>query len=220
MRTERDWCEILVRCYARAETAARWAPVFAECIQPGTFSAGDSEVDDFLGQVLHESGGLEKMEENLNYSAQALMQIFGRHRISEADCYRLGRIDGKQKADAVAIANTIYGGPWGAEKLGNTEPGDGWDFRGSGLVQVTGKRNAGVLAAAMGESDVRAFAGRLRTDPRTALKASILWWEGNVPDSIMGNIARVTKRVNGGSLGLDDREKRTMAAAIATQRFS
>lgn len=94
----------------------------------------------FLGQLHVESAGFTALRENLNYSVQGLLATFGRHRISEADARRLGRAPGRP-ADQEAIANCIYGGPWGRANLGNTQPGDGWRFRGGGRKQLTGRAN-------------------------------------------------------------------------------
>jgi putative chitinase len=100
----------------------------------------------FLANVGHESLGLKKTVENLNYRSSALISQFGRHRISIADANRYGRsADGSRPANQEEIANCIYGGPWGRLNLGNTQPGDGWKFRGEGLLQYTGRGNARAL---------------------------------------------------------------------------
>jgi putative chitinase len=210
MRSASDWNRILVQCQVKPLTAAKWAGAFAVEILPGTFSAGDAEVDDFLGQVLHESGMLERLEESLNYSVEALLAKFGRHRISEADARRFGRTAG-QPANQRMLANILYGGAWGATNLGNTQPDDGWNFRGSGLVQATGRRNIEMIGKAIG-IDLLKNPDLLRKDPAIALRASIAWWERRIPDSVMGDTVRVSKLVNGGTLGLEERQKLTKAA--------
>lgn len=98
----------------------------------------------FLANVGHESKRLAASVENLNYKATALIEMFGRHRISEGLANKYGRREG-QLANQQGIANTIYGGEWGAKNLGNTEPGDGWKFRGHGWIQNTGRSNARAL---------------------------------------------------------------------------
>jgi putative chitinase len=73
-----------------------------------------------------------------------LLNTFGRHRISRADAEKLGRRPGEPAlpiARQRAIANIIYGGDWGRDNLGNTEPDDGWQFRGRGLAHITGRTN-------------------------------------------------------------------------------
>ena len=215
MKTPSQWNDILVQCQVRPTTAARWAEHFSSIILSDTFSAGESELDDFLGQILHESGGLEHVEENLNYSADALIAKFGRHRISIEDAKKYGRT-ATQKANQKMIANCLYGGGWGLKNLGNIELEDGWICRGSGLIQVTGLRNLTNLAQKIDwNKDPRELAEALRQDKEIALKVSVLWWEGNIPDSIMGDIVKVSKRVNGGKIGLAHRTELTDKAEDA-----
>lgn len=79
------------------------------------------------------------VSESLNYSTQGLLNNF-KGRISAADAARFGR-SSSHPANQEAIANLVYGGEWGRERLGNTQPGDGWRYRGRGLVQITGRAN-------------------------------------------------------------------------------
>ncbi len=107
-----------------------------------------------LATAWHETGGnMKPNTENLNYSSQALLRKFGRHRISAEDAMTFGRKQGERalsQARQRKIANTIYGGPWGKKNLGNTEPNDGWDFRGRGMDHCTGRRNYRVTGEAIG----------------------------------------------------------------------
>lgn len=192
------WVEVLTACGVKQSTAARWAPVFAAEIRDGTFSAGAAELDDFLGQVLHESSMLERMEESLNYSAERMCVVWPSRFPTAADAQPYARSPER-------LANKVYGG-----RLGNTAPGDGFRYRGRGLVQVTGKDNYAVVSKALGIDLVAAPDQLLQ--PAIALRASIAWWERNIPDSVMGDIVRVTKRVNGGTVGLDHRAQLTRAA--------
>lgn len=204
MRTAADWTRILIECGVHLTTAAKWAPVFADLIGPDTFSAGDSELDDFLGQILKESGKLEKTEEGLSYSAERLMAVWPKRFPTLGDAQPYAR-------SPEALANRVYGG-----RLGNVNPGDGWMFRGGGLIQVTGRGNVEALMPVIGwDGTAEELAHSLRTDPATALRASILWWEGNVPDGVMGDIRKVTKAVNGADLGLAERQDLTDKAGDA-----
>ena len=85
----------------------------------------------FLSQVLTETGGLKRIDENMNYSYKALMRVFSRRTVSEADARRIA---GKPRE----VANWVYGA-----RLGNRgrNTNDGWDFRGSGFIQLTGRDN-------------------------------------------------------------------------------
>jgi putative chitinase len=201
MKTQAEWVRILQQCQVKAATAARWAPVFAAEVKPGTFSAGIGELDDFLGQVLHESGMLERIEENLNYGAARMCQVWPTRFPTAASAASF-------VGNPVALANKVYGG-----RLGNTQPGDGWRFRGRGLVQVTGRDNYATVGKALGLD----LAGNpdMLAQPAIALRASIAWWERKIPDSAMGDVRRITKLVNGGKHGLDDRGRLAALAAKA-----
>lgn len=196
-RSERDWLRILTGLAVKPATASVWAPIFSKVIRPGTFSAGDDEIDDFLGQVLHESSHLEKLEENLYYKTPGrLMAVWPSRFKSLADEARYLR-------NPEALANKVYGG-----RMGNVRPGDGWRYRGSGLIQITGADNMRAVQAATG-IPVFDNPDLLRRPSAEALRVCIAWWEGNIPDSIMGDVVRVTKRVNGGTIGLAERQDLT-----------
>lgn len=93
-----------------------------------------------LATVHRETGGkYQPITESLNYSVEGLKSNFGRHRISVEDAERFGRYEG-HRAEQEKIGEVLYGGEWGAKNLGNTERGDGFKFRGRGLVQTTGRR--------------------------------------------------------------------------------
>ena len=192
MTAPRDWFAILMRLGVKRATAARWAPVFAEVIKPGTFSQNDSELDDFLGQILHESQHLERLEESLYYKTPGrLMAIWPSRFKSLAD-------EKPYRENPKGLAGKVYGG-----RMGNVNPGDGWKYRGRGLIQVTGRDNYAALELLL-RLDLLSTPDLL-LHPAVALRASIAWWEGNVPDAIMGNVARVSKAVNGGTVGLAER---------------
>lgn len=189
MKTPSEWNDILIQCQVRPVTAAKWAEIFSATILSDTFSRAD-EVDDFLGQILHESGMLEKLEENLNYSAGALMRTWPTRFNSETAI--------QYARDPIRIANKVYGG-----RMGNTAPGDGWKYRARGLIGVTFLDNYKAVGDALGIDLVEN--PDMLAQPEWALKSAIAWWEGNIPDAIMGDTVRVSKRVNGGTIGLDHR---------------
>lgn len=86
---------------------------------------------------------MEPVSENLNYSKSAVSKNFGAHRRQGIPISKLAR-------NPELLANTVYGGDWGAKDLGNTKDGDGWKFRGRGYPQVTGRANYEKLAAITG----------------------------------------------------------------------
>jgi putative chitinase len=203
MKTASQWLEILIGCGVKASTAVRWADSFSVEVVESAFSKGKDEIDDWLAHVLHESAKLEQLEENLNYKAEALVTLFGRHRISEENAFKYGRT-ATQKANQPMVANCIYGGVWGFENLGNTEPGDGWKYRGRSCLQITGRSNYRLAGQVIGVDLISD--PDLLLHPKNALLASILWWEKKISDSIIGNVRLTTKAVNGGLLGIEERE--------------
>ena len=202
-RSAADWVRILTELGVKPGTAVKWSGIFAEVIQPGTFSKGDGELDDFLGQVLHESAHLEKLEEGLYYKTPGrLMAIWPTRFKTHADEVPFLR-------NPEALANKVYGG-----RMGNTKPGDGWRHRGGGLIHCTGADNYRALQKATG-IPVFDRPELLRSITAECLRVCIAWWEGNVPDSVMGNVVKVTKVVNGGAHGLAERKALTDEAGEA-----
>lgn len=151
----------------------------------------------FLCNIGVETGGLSSINESLNYSVDGLMKTFGRHRISAADCKKYGRTK-TQPANQEMIANIIYGGEWGAKNLGNTEPGDGWRYRGGGILQNTGRAN---YRRAGFENNPEAL-----RNPDSALEAALSFWTQNNLNAIAdtGSVPAVRKCINGGSHGLEE----------------
>lgn len=161
----------------------------------------------FIAQCGHESCGFTRMQESLNYSVRGLVSNFGRHRISLADADRYGRKSG-QAADQEALANILYGGDWGRKHLGNTQPGDGWAFRGYGLIHLTGRGNWTKFARAMGITVGEALA-YARTNEGAAMSAGWFWHEyGLNALADTPGITDETRRINGGEKGLEDRRTR------------
>lgn len=185
-----EWNHILIQCQCKPITAAIWSEVFAAVVGENTFRS-EADLCAFLGQVLHESAHLERLEENLNYSAERLCAVWPKRFPTVADAQPYAR-------NPEALANHVYGG-----RLGNMQPGDGWRYRGRGLVQVTGRDNYAAVEKLSGLSAVAN--PDLLAQPLPALQASVAWWPRNVPASILGDPEAVTKAVNGGTIGLDDR---------------
>jgi putative chitinase len=216
IRTAAQWAGILSVCGVAATTTARWAEPFAEAVNTGAFSKGDDDVRDWLPEILWESMLLERLEENLNYAAEALVSVFSIHRITPAQAMQVGRITGKQSADPRAIANIVYGGAWGRANLGNIYPDDGWTFRGRSPIQITGRANYERVGDLIGQNLVGI--PDLLSQPTFALEACIGWWEDRIPDSMLGETTSIRKRVNGGSLGLAEVKALTDRAAAAMRQ--
>lgn len=187
-RSPAGWLGILQLCGVDSGAAARWSPILSEVIVDGCFSSGERELPDFLGTILVESQRLTRLVENLNYTTpQRLMAVWpSRFKSVEQATPYLG--------NPKKLADYVYG-----SRLGNIN-GDGYTYRGSGLVMVTGLDNFRAVERLTG-IPVVANPDLLRT-PKPALELSLAWWEGKVPDSVMGDRRKVRKAVNGGDIGL------------------
>jgi putative chitinase len=154
----------------------------------------------FIGQCMHESNGFKTLTENLNYSARALMATWPSRFPNEEEANKYARQPEK-------IANKVYGGRMGN---GPEETGEGWKYRGRGIKQLTGKDNYERCGSGLGVDLVSNPDWLL--DPKYAtLSAGWFWNKHNLNDLADKNdIETMTKRINGGLLGLDARK-----AAIA-----
>lgn len=165
----------------------------------------------FISQCAHESRDFTALQENLNYSKGALERVFGRY---------FG--EGKRNAAEYArnpekIANYVYMDEYRSKRgaLGNTQPGDGWRFRGKGLKQLTGRSNVEGFAKDYGMSADEASEW---LETKEGALASALWfWDKNGLNEIAdtGSVKAATKRINGGDIGLADRQRRYATAVQA-----
>jgi len=177
----------------------------------------------FLGQIHVESGGFTRVVESLNYAADALINGFGRHRISVADAKKFGRIDEKvrqrtgwrlpdQAAQPNPIANILYGGEWGRANLGNVASGDGWRFRGRGLKQLTGRDNYRRFSLHWLGTDELLLRPDRVAEPDGAVASAIWFWQDRGLSNLVrqgASVEAVTKKVNGGQKGLAQRKEWT-----------
>lgn len=151
----------------------------------------------FLAQVMHESNSFKNLNENLNYSAQGLMRTWP-SRFPDLD------VAEKFEHNPEKIANKVYAG-----RMGNIEEGDGWKYHGRGLIQLTGRENYanfGLNAAV----DVLSNPDLLATPEYASLSAGWYWNKRNLNDlADKMDIEGITKKINGGTLGLEDRKART-----------
>jgi putative chitinase len=148
----------------------------------------------FIGQCMHESGGFKHLKENLNYSARALMNTWP-SRFPDADTAE------KFERQPEKIANKVYSG-----RMGNTEDGDGAKYIGRGLIQLTGKDNYRAFGEAIGEDLVAN--PQLVEQPRYAALSAGWFWNKRGLNALADamDIETLTKRINGGSIGIDDRK--------------
>lgn len=159
-------------------------------------------VSHFLSQIIHESGSFKFVEENLNYSSDALKKTFNIYKNNP------GLADQHHRKPEL-IANHAYSNRMGN---GGPESGDGWKFRGRGLIQLTGKNNYTDYNQHT-DNNVISNPELVATDPLEACNVAGWYWdrenlnaltdEGSTIDEVI----KITKRINGGTNGLEDRIK-------------
>jgi putative chitinase len=173
-----------------------WYEALALCLPDYDINT-PQRVAAFIAQCAHESGGFKFLKENLNYKAASLTKVWPRYfpNMEIAQQYA-----NKQEM----IANRAYGGRMGN---GPEASGDGWKFCGRGLIQLTGRSNYQAFADSI-ETDVEEIPAYLGTF-EGAVQSACWFWESNKLNqwADAGDILTLTKRINGGTLGLEDRKK-------------
>ena len=172
----------------------------------------------FIAQTAHESGGYTMLSENLNYRATTLAACWP-NRFAEVGPDKKPKKDAQGKliptkvAEAISgkpelIANLVY-----SSRMGNgpAESGEGWKYRGRGLKQLTGKDNYTRCGRDLGLDLVSN--PDLLLEPSAAARSAGWFWKSNNLSSFAdtGDIKGMTKKINGGFIGLEDREKRYKA---------
>lgn len=151
----------------------------------------------FLAQCAHESGNFVFIKENLNYKWQSLRKVFPKYFPTDA-------LAQQYEKQPERIANKIY-----ANRMGNgpEDSGDGYKFCGRGLIQVTGRDNYSWFAASLDISPEEA-SEYMETFEGAAQSACWFWETNNLNQwADRGDIVTLTKRINGGTIGLEDRQK-------------
>ncbi|CRF35505.1 glycoside hydrolase [Brachyspira suanatina] len=150
----------------------------------------------FLAQTTHESNDYKKLEESFNYSPKRLFEVFRK---------RVGSLENAKKLcneGAKAIADFVYGG-----RLGNAKD-EGYKYRGRGIIQLTGKNNYKYYGEKLNIDLVNN--PHLAKEPDTAIEVALLFWKEKECGlyAKLGDVKTVTKLINSGYNGLDDRQKR------------
>lgn len=190
----------------------QWAGILAPHIKRHAIDASARRLAGFLANTGHETAGGRRLVESLDYTPQRLGQMFGARATREA--LAACRQDGRA-ADQRAIANIVYGGEWGRRNLGNTRPGDGWAYRGRGLMQVTGRNNYVAMGMQVGMSlDLLSSTMEAREG---AADTACRWWDAAGCNALAdaGDLNALRRRVNGGLNGLAEVEARHRAALHA-----
>jgi putative chitinase len=169
----------------------------------------DKRIAGFIAQCAHESMDFRVLQENLNYKEATLLKVFPRY-------FGPGKRNAAEYArNPEKIANYVYMDEFRTSKLGNVHPGDGWRFRGRGLKQLTGRDNYTRFAK---DYDLTAEEAAVWVETKEGALASALWfWNTNKlnPIADTGNVAALTKKINGGDIGLADRQARYAKAMAA-----
>lgn len=189
-----------------AGLSARWFPhIDAAMKEFGITAVNDQAM--FIAQVGHESAGFTSLAESFNYSVEGLKKTFGK-RLTPYQCEMLGRVDGKQVAHQPQIANLVYG-----DRMGNNSQGDGWKYRGRGLLQITGRENYTKCGAAL-KLDLISTPELLTQERHAARSAA---WYFTLRGCLLysGDVERVTQIINGGQNGINDRRERYAKAKAA-----
>lgn len=156
----------------------------------------------FIGQCAHESANFTKLEENLNYSPERLMKVWPSRFPDMATAIKYAH-------QPQLLANKVYAG-----KLGNNQENDGWNFHGRGLIQLTGRENYERCGKAIG-ADLINTPQLLVTPNMAAMSAGWFWNKAGLNAlADAKDYDTMTKRINGGLNGLDDR-KAKIAKAIS-----
>jgi putative chitinase len=157
----------------------------------------------FISQCAHESNNFRSLQENLNYSEKALNAVFGRY---------FGPAPKRNAAEYARnpemIANYVYQDEFRKYKMGNVNEGDGWLFRGRGLKQLTGRENYTRFGATVDMTAEQA-AEYVATE-KGAVESACWFWDANNLNSIADtdDVVKMTKKINGGNIGLESRQKR------------
>ena len=157
----------------------------------------------FISQCAHESNNFRSLQENLNYSEKALKAVFGRY---FGDAPKANAAEYARNPEK--IANRVYFDKYRKYKMGNTNEGDGWLFRGRGLKQLTGRENYTKFGASVNMTAEEA--AEYVATPAGAVESACWFWDtkklNNIADT--DNVTKMTKVINGGNIGLADRQQR------------
>jgi putative chitinase len=173
-----------------------WYSALSQCLPDYDINT-PRRVAAFIAQCSHESGGFKFLSENLNYRTESLMRVWPKYFKDLATAKRYAH-------NPERIANRAYANRMGN---GNEASGDGWRFCGRGLIQLTGRDNYQSFADSI-ETELDDIPHYLATFEGAVQSACWFWETNNLNKwADAGDITTLTKKINGGTLGLDDRMK-------------
>ncbi|EIA2081164.1 glycoside hydrolase family 19 protein [Escherichia coli] len=190
--------------------ATRWHPHITTAMKEfGIIKPDDQAM--FIAQAGHESGSFSRLVESMNYSVAGLAGFVRAGRLTQAQANALGRRQGEPSLPLErqrAIANLVY-----SKRMGNNGPGDGWNYRGRGLIQITGLTNYRDCGNGL-KVDLVAQPELLAQDIYAARSAAWFFATKGCM-KYTGDLVRVTQIINGGQNGIDDRRARYATARKA-----
>lgn len=182
------------------------------CIRWGIATGRDKAR--FIAQLHVETGGFKHFAELTGYSARGLLNVFGPTKRNPEGRNGLKTLTQAQQlvsAGPRAVFNHVYGGAWGRVNLGNVLPDDGWDFRGRGLIQLTGRDNyRKASVGCFGDERLLDDPGMLMSPEVGADVAGWYWYDRRCNG--IEDIAALTRRINGGQMHLAERRAQTLRA--------
>lgn len=187
--------ELLREMGVSAEDANQYIEDLEELLPKYGIADTNTRMAHFFSQILHESGCMRFDMENLNYSAKALRAVFGKYFRTEGTAAVYAR-------QPEMIANRVY-----ANRMGNgdQDSGDGWKYRGRGLIQLTGKDNYQAFANWIDDQRIMEEPDLVASE--YAVHSAVFYWDRNNLNKVadQDDVRKMTKRVNGGYNGLAHR---------------
>lgn len=178
--------------FPKARNAEGWCAAFTDMFPAAGLTTPERQAM-FIAQCGHESVGWSKFEENLNYSAKRLREVFGKY-------FPTDKLAAQYERHPQKIASRVYGGRMGN---GPEDTGDGWKYRGRGAIQLTGKSNYLAFSNDVFGSNVIADnPDAVATDLGTCLQSAFWYWKVRNIASVDGDVPEATRRINGGKIGL------------------
>ena len=186
----------LAKCINKNKNPHLWYDAFCEHF-PAFDIVTPSRVAGFVAQCQHESLDFTILQENLNYGAKGLRGLFGKYFPND----ELAR---QYERKPEMIANKIYGGRMGN---GPEASGEGWKYRGRGIIQITGKNNYAQCSKDLFQDDTLVRDPDLLREPQWAVLSGCWFWHKNQLNQWcdQGDMNTLTKKINGGFIGLEDR---------------